>query len=253
MRGLFLVVGNPQPPAQVEIADIHPLFPEQPEKVFQPLQCVDEGRYLRQLGSDVAADPLDLQPGHFFRLPVFRQRFLNIDAELVFLEARRNVGMGLRIDIRIDPECNAGLQAQLFCAGVNLVQLLGRLDIEHQDAGLQGVFDFIRAFSHPGIDHPAGIDTRLQGAEQLAAGHDIHASPFRGENPQDSDIGIGLDGKTDDVRNFREGVVEDAKMVPQRPVTVKIKRGPHFFGNAGNGHVFAPELRIPVMKVMHGR
>ena len=53
------------------------------------------------------------------------QGLLDIDAELVLLEPGGDVGMGLGVDVRVDPQGHPGLKLQAPGDAVDLLQFLG--------------------------------------------------------------------------------------------------------------------------------
>ncbi len=136
-------------------------------------------------------------------------------------------------------------------AVVDRLQFLIRFHVEHQDAGFKGKIDLILPFADPGIDDLAGIDAGLQGAVELSAGDEIHTAPLPDEEPKDRRVRIGLDGKADDVGNLRKGRVKNPEMVQERPVAVEIKGGAHLPGDLRNRNLFAEELVILIIEVIH--
>ena len=134
---------------------------------------------------------------------------------------------------------------------VDLIQFLIGFHIEHEDAGPQGKIDFIFSLTDAGIDDFRRIRACLQRAVELTAGDEIHTAPLPDEDPEDRRVGIGLDGKADDVRHLRKGGVEDPKMVPERPVAVEIKGGPRLTGDRLDRDLFAEELVILIFEVIH--
>ena len=68
------------------------------------LQGIEERPQLGQLGPDVAVDAGDLDMRQFGGTAIQRRRLVDGDTELVLLEAGGDIGMGLRVDIRVDPQ-----------------------------------------------------------------------------------------------------------------------------------------------------
>src|SRR4029077_2931126 len=97
------------------------------------------------------------------------------------------------------------------------------------------------------------IPTRLQGPEQFASGNYVEAAAFFGESSQQRNVGIGLDGKTNDVRNFGEGLIEDAKVPLERREAVHISGRADFVGDPFDRHSFAEQLSVALFKkINHG-
>src|SRR3989304_2431634 len=80
----------------------------------------------------------------------------------------------------------------------------------------------------------------------------VRPTAHRGEELQDSEAGVRLDGKADQTRNLPEGLIEDAKMAGEGGVTVQIEGGPNLIGKGRDGDLFTVEVLTPVVKVMHG-
>ena len=106
MRRLLVFVADPQSPAQIEIADSSALFSQGFHEYLNPGQGVDKRRYRGKLRADMAVHADDLQMGERQCPLVDFQRAFDIDAELTLFHSRGNIGMGLGIDIRIDPQAD---------------------------------------------------------------------------------------------------------------------------------------------------
>ena len=66
-------------------------------------------------------------------MPVQIDGSVQIDTELVFLQAGRNIGMGARIDIGIDSNGNRRDLSECGCHPVYAVKFRGRLDVEAEN------------------------------------------------------------------------------------------------------------------------
>src|SRR3972149_12073391 len=80
----------------------------------------------------------------------------------------------------------------------------------------------------------------------------VRPTAHRGEELQDSEAGVRLDGKADQTRNLPEGLIEDAKMAGEGGVTVKIEGGPNLIGKGRDGDLFTLEVLTPVGEGMNG-
>ena len=69
---------------------------------------------VEQLRADVAGDAGDTNAGHARGFQIQALGFDQRDAELVVLEARRDIGMSLGIDIRVHPQRDVRLHAGLL-------------------------------------------------------------------------------------------------------------------------------------------
>ena len=84
-----------------------PSFLSRSDQFLQSGKGIDEGGELRHLRTDMAAHPFDVEMLQGRGPPVGRKRILDVDAEFVLLETRRDMGVGLRIDIGIHPKADA--------------------------------------------------------------------------------------------------------------------------------------------------
>ena len=106
------------------------------------LQCLDEGRRIEQLRTDVAVDAGHRDMGQGGRAAIEVERMLVGDAELGLLQTGGNVRMGLRIDVRIDAQADRRLLAALAGNFIQALQFRDRLDIEAENAGFQPQLHF---------------------------------------------------------------------------------------------------------------
>src|SRR5438067_356479 len=99
------------------------------------------------------ADSSDFQTFLRGSLAIQLARAANRNAELVLAQSGGNVRMGLRRDVRIDPECDWSSHPQVRSTACESHHLGFALEIEEQDAGLKGRIHFICGLAHPGEDH----------------------------------------------------------------------------------------------------
>ena len=145
----------------------------------------------------MAVDAGDLDAGQAGGAAVEGQGILVGDAELVLLEAGGNIGVGLGIHIGIDPQAQGGLLAQAHGDGVEAVQLGHGLDVEAADAHFQGPGHFRFGLADAGEDHLAGLGAGRQDPFQFAAGNDVETGAKAGEEAENAQVGVGLDGVAD--------------------------------------------------------
>jgi hypothetical protein len=100
--------------------------------------------------------------------------------------------------------------------------------------------DFPRLFADAGEDDLAGGDPGGQGAVELPAGDDVGAAALVGEEAEDGQIGIGLDGEGGQMGEPREGAVEGPEMLPERPLAVDIARRADGARNPRQRDLFTP-------------
>src|SRR5262249_2510345 len=152
------------------------------------------------------------------------ERVFERDAELVLLASSGNVGMGLRIDVRIYPQAYARLFASGLRQLIDPMQLGRGLDVEAQNPGLERLSDLLPALAHAGEHAFARVCSRSQHTGQLTSRHDIEAAAEAGKQIQHGEVGIGLDRIADEVRMRSERAVESGEGGAQRGPRVDIAR-----------------------------
>ena len=238
----LVVILNPQAAAQVQVADRDAQGPQPVDQLFQPFQGVHKGRHLGDLGADVAGHPHHLEMRQVPGPAIVMQGLLDVDPELVLLEPGGNVGMGLGVDVRIDPQGHPGLHLQPAGDAVDLLQFLGGLQVEQQDVRLEGRLDLLGLFAHPGIDDFRRVHPGRQRPVEFAAGDDVGPGAQPAEQPQNRQVGVGLHCEADDMGELGEGGVEDPVVMGQGPGAIQIKRRTHLPGDFSHRYVFAAEF-----------
>ncbi len=98
------------------------------------------------------------------RAPARRSRERgDVDAELVLLQARRDVGVGARVDVRVDPQGDARGAAERPGRGVDPFDLALGLGVEGEDAGLDPDADLLVRLADAGEDDAVGGKARSRG------------------------------------------------------------------------------------------
>ena len=105
--------------------------------------CARERLRVGDLRSDVHLHADNLNVAHSGRAFINRPYLIQCDAELVLLGTGRDVLMRMRVDIRVDAQCD--WRAHFLCAGdaLDRLQFSFTLDVEAVDASLQRVLDFV--------------------------------------------------------------------------------------------------------------
>src|SRR5690606_30532280 len=103
-RWRLVVIAHPQTSAHVEMVQVDAHGSQSVDQQEDTVDSVQIGGDAGQLRSDVAIHADDVDVGQAHSPLVHRYGAFNIDAELVFLEAGRNVGVRARIDVRVYPQ-----------------------------------------------------------------------------------------------------------------------------------------------------
>lgn len=178
---------------------------------------------------------------------------LQRDAELVVALARGDLGVGMRVDIRVDADGDGGLDAEGAGDVVQPRQLGLALDVKREDAVFQGQLDLGLGLAHAGkdalLDIPAGSDD----AANFAAAHEIETRPQVREVPQHGQARIRLHRIAELEIQSREAGLEPAAVVGHRRGAVDVGRGTVQPGDGGEVDRLTLQLGARVMKVMHGK
>ena len=105
----------------------------------------------------MAVDAFHLQMGQGGGLFVQGQGVLDGNTELGGLQARGDVGVGLGVHVRVDPQADGCLLAQAAGHQIEALQFGGRFHVEAEDAGVQGLLHLGFSLADPGEHHLAGI------------------------------------------------------------------------------------------------
>ncbi len=167
------------------------------DQVQHAVHRVQVRRGFGDLRADVAVDAGDLQAGQRCRMPVNPYSVFMRHAELVALQARRDVGMGLGVDIGIDTDADRRHLAQGHGDPGQHIQLGFAFDVEAADAGRQRLLHFGAGLAHARKDHLAYIAACGQHALELAARDDVETATGLCKHLQHAQRGIGFHGVAD--------------------------------------------------------
>ena len=164
------------------------------------LQAVDafaeypESLHVQDLRSDMKVEADKLYMRIALQLGKYAIEHLDGNTEFVFTQARRDVLVGMCVDIGVQPQGNRGYRlffaGQLFDDG----QLFGRLYIEAEYFVIERVLDFPVGLSYAGEYNLSGRESSLQSGLYLAAAYAVGPYSRSGNQSQYLGIGIGFDG-----------------------------------------------------------
>src|SRR5262245_65530133 len=92
--------------------------------------------------------------------------------------------------------------------------------------------DFLSFLAHAGEYDLFRVGPGFERAKQLTAGNDVESTARFGESPQERDVGVCLYRETNDVRNFREGLIKNAEVALQCREAIDISRRSDFLRDA---------------------
>ena len=248
--GLALFVADRQAASQIDRADRHPAL-SQPSRQAQHLaQHLVEDRRVEDLRADVAAYAREPQGRPLRRLVVERLGGLQPDPELVFAEPRRNVRVGLGVDVRVDAQGNGGPCPDANRDLAQQVQLLFRLAVERTDALLKCVLEFGCRLADTRIDHGRGVPAGAQHTVELAAGDDVESRAFGHKQRQHCERRVRLDRVMDLVRHIGQGAFVGAVIVSDGAGRIDIGWRARRPGDSAQGRALAVELAVLVLKLL---
>ena len=146
------MVVNAEAAASVDGLQEDAIAPESRNKLADALHCRAEGVCGADLRADVDAYAAGFEPAMFCDAFVDAGRLADVDAELVFTEAGRDIGMGIGEDVRVHTQGEAGFRFELGRAGGEQRQLGFALDVELKNSGLEGEIDLRGGFANAGED-----------------------------------------------------------------------------------------------------
>ena len=201
--------------------------------------------------ANVGMHPDNPDAGEGRRMVECLHRMVRADPEFAFFEAGRNIRMGVGINIRIDPQRHPGLRAHGPRHVVEGLQFRGRFHVKEQDAGLERLADFLVVFPHARKDDFVGRDASPESTKQFATRHNVRPAALRRHEPQNGQVRIGFDGKSDEMGNGGEGLVEGLEMADQRGVAVDVTGRALFLVEAFEREVFTVQRIMTIVKIMH--
>lgn len=152
------------------------------------------------------------------------------NAELVLVESRGNLLVGVGIDVGIDAKGHRGHLAHLKGDGVDYIKFLYTFDIEGCDAALKGCTDFPVALAYSSKDDIRRPETLFYGTDNFAPAHAI-STKTGGRNPaEDGGSGAGLDSIVDvERRGVGYGATDGLEGAGKQGRIVMIEWGPKVF------------------------
>ncbi len=177
--------------------------------------------------------------------------FGNVDAELVLFQARGNVGMGTGINIRVHPQRNRCLHAELARHGIEPVQFGVGFDIETAYAHLERPLHFPLLLADAGEDHPGWVATGFQHPLQLTGRNNIEAGTESGQNIQHGQIAVGFYRVAHQMRMIPKGIVVGPIVPLERRAGVYIGRSAKTIGNGRDRDILGVELAVAVVEMIH--
>ena len=152
--------------------------------------------------------PTGSRPAPRRHLAKQRRRFVDRHAELVRLEAGRNVRVALRVDVGIDAQRDARPRALRDGALIDAIELARRLDVDRQQAQRDGAIDLGGALADAGEHDLIGAEPAAHRDVHFAERVRVGMAAERLQQADDRERRIGLERVMDGVRVAVERLVE---------------------------------------------
>ncbi len=165
------------------------------------------------------------------------------------VRAGGNVGVAAGRDVGIDADACGRAAAQALRFGGKLGDFGFGFDVEKENAGAQRIAHFFARFAHAGEDHAVRGNFCGENAREFAAADDIEITPLPGEHAQNAEIGIGLHGIANVVRQAGEGTVEAHVRLAEAARAIDVGGRADFSGDARDVHLLAVQAALAHGKV----
>ena len=206
-----------------------------------------------QLAANMHRHALHPQARQRCRQPIGVKRAVIGHAELVFLAAGRNLGMGARDHIRVDAEGDRRNLAQLARHRREHFGFRLGFDVELENTLVQRQAHFIGGFADAGKHDTIRRNSRRTGAQQFARRHDIRAIALPRQRRQHRPVRVRLDGKGDQrVARGCQCLAEDLSMALNRRGGIDIDGGTHLRGNRLQRDAFGVQHAVNQFEMVHG-
>ena len=199
----------------------------------------------------MAVHPVDIQVGQAGRPGIDCRRLGDIDAELVFLQAGRDIRMSARIHVRIHSQGNGRFHSQFASHLVQAIKLGVGFDIETANAGLQGPLHFPLLLANAGEYDFTGIPAGTKHTFKLSGRDYVKTGPQTSQHIEHGQIAVRLDRITHQMRAILQGLIVSTVMALQRRPGIDVGWRTKALGDIGNGNVFGVEFAVTVIEVIH--
>jgi hypothetical protein len=183
----------------------------------QLVERFGKGRRVEQLRADMAVDAADVDVRQGGGLSVERPRFVVGDAELVFLEAGRDVGVCAGVDVGIDAQADRRASSRALPATAL------RRSSSGADSTLKHRMPVFSASSISAAVLPtpektifAGIGAGGEDALEFTCRDDVEAGATARQDVEHGEVGVGLDGVADERVEPGQFVLELVESALQR-------------------------------------
>ncbi len=249
---IAFAIGNAEAAAEIDVRNGVAVGAQFPHEIRQQRERIGERRQIGDLAADMHVDACHLQTRQACGMAIDLARPTDRNAEFVLGLAGRDLGMRLRIDIRIDADRDSDAAPSARCDLRQQVEFRLGFDVDAQDAGLDRGGQFGGGLADPGKHDLLRRNAGGQHALQLAGRHHVGAGTESRQRRDHALIGIGLDRVADQRRHVGKGVGEDAIMALQRRRRIAIERRTDRVGESGDIYRLGVKPAVAIGKMVHG-
>ena len=160
--------------------------------------------------------------------------------------------MGTGVDVGIDPQRDRRDHTPLRGHLLQPFQLVGGFDVEAVHAHFQGAAHVVTGLADAGEHHPVRIATGGQDALQFTAGNDVEAGAEAGQDIEHAEVGVGLDGKADQVRQTGQRIGIGAVLALDVRSRIDVGGGAEFLRHGAQGYPFRMQFSCTDSEDFHG-
>ncbi len=224
-RLVVLAIRDAETAAEVDVADGMAVGAQAAHEVGDEREGIVERREIGDLAADMHVDAGDLEPRQLGGVVIDLAGATDRDAELVLGLAGRDLGVGLGVDVRIDPHGDARSAPLAHGERRDERELRLGLDIDAEDPFVEGERELGRGLADAGEHDLAGSDTGGARALELAARDHVRTGAERGQRLDHRLVGVRLHGVADQRVDIGEGAGEHLVVTAQRGGRIAIERG----------------------------
>ena len=252
-RLVVLAIGHAKPATDIDVRNCMTVGAEHADEFREQGERVPERLQVDDLAADMhvdadGADALELGgAGIDFGSAADR------NTELVLGFAGRDLGVCLRIDVRIDPDGNIGSARLCRRDRRQKLELGFRFDIDAEDAVLDGECEFTRGLADTGEHDALRRNAGGERAQEFTFGDDVRPGAETSERGHHRLVRVRLQRVTHKRIDIGKGGGEDIVMPLDGGAGIAIERRADDVGQRGEVDRFGMKHAVAVGEVMHGR
>ncbi len=251
-RSVVGPVGNRQAPAEIDMLDCVPVGPQRAHEVGEQGERVIERLKIGDLRADMHVDAANAQARQAASVRVNVAGARDRHAELVLRFAGRDLGVGQRVDIGIDPDGDRRNRAAACRRARQRLEFRLQFDVEAEDVLIEPEVHLVQRLADPGKDDALAGYARRPRPPQFPFADDVHASAELRQRRQHRLIRIGLHRIEDKRVLPGEGVAERLEMLLDRRARIAIEGRSYGFGDGRQRDALGVKVAVAIGEGRHG-